>query len=141
MKHFEEAVRGLTRMDVEIDLVLSSPFVRARQTAEILVRGFKGKPRLEFTNQLTPEADPKHLVEEIRHHRMQHRLVLVGHEPYLSKLVGTLISGAEGCELSLKKGGACKLESEHLEYGRSATLKWLLTQKQLRVLGEGTRNS
>jgi phosphohistidine phosphatase len=133
-KRFGEAVQGLKRLDVEFDLVLSSPLVRARQTAEILLSGFKGKHNLEFSDQLSPAGNPRELIEHIRRHRMQHSIVLVGHEPYLGELVGELIGGESGCELSLKKGGICKLESEKLEYGRCATLKWLLTQKQLRLL-------
>ncbi|MDB6030554.1 MAG: sixA [Verrucomicrobiales bacterium] len=141
IKNVEAAVQGLKRMDVEFDLVLSSPFVRARQTTEILVRGFDGRPRVDFTDHLTPSGDPRKLIEDIRWHRMQYCIVLVGHEPYLSKLVGELISGENGSDLTLKKGGMCKLETERLEYGRCATLKWLLTQKQLRAVGAGARES
>jgi phosphohistidine phosphatase SixA len=72
---------------------------------------------------------------------MHHRIVLVGHEPYLGKLVGELISGENGSDLSLKKGGICKLETEKLEYGRCATLRWLLTQKQLRVVCGAAREA
>jgi phosphohistidine phosphatase len=135
INHFEQAVQGLKRLEVEFDQILASPFVRARQTAEILARGYNGRPKLELTGHLTPTGDPRKLIEDIRRHRMQYRIVLVGHEPYLSKLVGELIGGENGCDLALKKGGICKLETEALEFGRCATLNWLLTQKQLRVAG------
>jgi phosphohistidine phosphatase len=60
--------------------------------------------------------------------------VIIGHEPYLSELVSQLIGGDMYCNVALKKGGICKLEAEKMDYGRCATLKWLLTPRQLLLM-------
>lgn len=135
IQKFEEAVQGLKGLGVEFDLVLSSPFVRARQTAEILVHGFKQEEKLRLTPHLTPTGDPRALTDELRSLGKKHGdVVLVGHEPYLSSLVGQMISGSLGCAINLKKGAICKLETERPDYAHCAALHWLLTQRQLRLI-------
>lgn len=137
VQKFEEAVQGLRRLEVKFDLVLSSPFVRARQTAEILVQGYGQQNKLEFSANLSPVGDPRELVTELQMlSKKAPNLVIVGHEPFLSEFVGHLISGRPDCALTLKKGGVCKLEAGQLQYGRCATLKWLLGQRQLRLLSK-----
>ena len=135
IKKFEQSLKGLKALELKPDLILSSPFVRARQTAEMLARASKAGRQLEFTLHLIPSGDPRKLVSDLRHSYQDRRnVVLVGHEPYLSELVSQLIGGDMYCNLSLKKGGICKLEAEKLDYGRCATLKWLLTPRQLLVM-------
>jgi len=63
-------------------------------------------------------------------------LALVGHEPSLGKLASMLISGDPNLSLSLKKGSVCRLSIDTLQYGRCATLEWLLSPSQLAKLGE-----
>ena len=59
------------------------------------------------------------------------RTLLVGHEPYLGRLISTLLTGGPDLTLTLKKGGLCKLTVSRLRYGRCATLEWLLTPRQM----------
>jgi len=126
---------ALRNMDVNFELILSSPFLRARQTAEIVARSFKAKKRLAFSDALTPDGDPKVLIRQLNELApAPENVLLVGHEPYLSRLVALLISGGETAGLELKKGGLCKLEAEALRSGRCATLAWLLTPKQMKLM-------
>ena len=60
--------------------------------------------------------------------------MLVGHEPYLSRLIALLTAGETGVAIDLKKGGLGKLEAESLHYGRCATLVWLLTPRQMELM-------
>ncbi|HEY0457400.1 MAG TPA: phosphohistidine phosphatase SixA [Verrucomicrobiae bacterium] len=135
-KKFRAAVTGMDAMGLSFDVVLSSPFTRARQTAEIVMRVLKIARRIVYTSHLEPEQAPAKVIEEIRHAHMDHEnVLLVGHEPYLTNLVSLLVSGADGLRLEFKKGGLCKVEiGERLEPGRCGTLKWLLTQRQLILL-------
>jgi len=59
----------------------------------------------------------------------------VGHEPSLSGLASMLLSGDPALSITLKKGGICKLSVETLQYGRCATLDWLLSPAQLVEIG------
>lgn len=124
--------RGMQSLGLSFELVISSPYTRARQTAEILVDVYDMKDRLVFSGHLAAEASARDIVEEIDARYSRHRsLVLVGHEPYLSGLISTLVSGDDGLSITLKKGGLCLLDIGTLRYGRCATLEWLLTPRQL----------
>lgn len=124
---------SMKALDLSFDLILSSPYVRARQTADIVAEVFQAQDRLELSTALTPEGDPEELIAELtRHDRAPDSILLVGHEPYLSGLMSRLLVGDESLSLVMKKGGLGKLTVKALKYGRCATLEWLLTPRQLR---------
>lgn len=126
---------AMQNLDLNFDLILSSPFLRARQTAEIIAKSLKLKKRLAFSDALTPDGDPKILIRQLNELKpMPENVLLVGHEPYLSQLVGLLISDGDIASLELKKGGLCKLETGSLRLGRCASLAWLLTPKQMKLM-------
>jgi phosphohistidine phosphatase len=130
-----QVAEAMKRMDLQFSLILSSPFARARQTAEIVAKSLKLKKCLAFSDELTPEGDPKVLVRELNELKpASENLLLVGHEPYLSRFVALLISGSENVAIDFKKGGLCKLETDSLRFGRCATLAWLLTPKQMKLM-------
>ena len=128
----KQIAAGLRHMEVEFDLILSSPHLRARQTAEILAKSFHIKDKLLFTPALLPEAPASEIINEINGKYSQAmNVVLVGHEPSLSNLISKLISGDPTANITLKKGGICRLSAEQLCYDRCATLEWLLYPFQL----------
>jgi len=127
--------RAMSVMDLSFDFVLSSPFVRARQTAEIVVKVLKAKKRLALAEELAVDGNPRALIERVRRLEPQPaNVLLVGHEPYLSRMVSVLVAGDSGAAITFRKGGLCKLAAEPLKYGRCASLEWLLTPAQLRLL-------
>jgi len=118
------------------DLILSSPYLRARQTAEIVADAFKVRKKLEFSDTLTPGGSSRKLIESLNSLKPPpENVLLVGHEPYLSGLVSLLVSGDSGFSVVLKKGGLCKLATESLKHGRCASLEWLLTPKLMALMG------
>lgn len=123
---------ALEEMDLHFDAILSSPFLRAKQTAEIIAGALELEPRLAFTETLTPDGNPKTLIEELARLKPPRKnVLLVGHEPYLGRLAALLVAGNTNLALDFKKGGLCKLEIETLRYARCATLAWLLTPRQM----------
>jgi phosphohistidine phosphatase len=127
------AARGMRAMELSFDLILSSPYTRAKQTAEIVANVFGLEKKLEFSQTLAANGNPKDLVEELkRRHGKRKSVVVVGHEPYLSRLISLLISGSTSLPITLRKGGLCKLAIDALSYGRCARLEWLLTPRQMR---------
>jgi phosphohistidine phosphatase len=126
-----EIAEAISEMGLEFDVIFSSPYARARRTAEIVARELEDEVTL--TDSLLPDADPRKLVAEINDEKPQ-RVLLVGHEPDLSALISVLICGKDNAEIEMKKGGLCKLTAEKLIFGRCATLNWLLTPKLLRKL-------
>ncbi len=125
--------RALEAMELDFDLVLSSPYTRARQTAEIIAGELNRK--VELSDALKPDGSARKLVDFLdRLEPKPTNVLLVGHEPYLSELVALLISGEAGASVVMKKGGLCKLSSESLRPGRCAALEWLLTPKQMALM-------
>jgi phosphohistidine phosphatase len=133
----EEVAQGIQALGLSFDLILTSPYVRALRTAEILAEVF-GSRKLFETGNLVSDADPKRVIEEINENFASvEEIVLVGHEPFMSRLISTLISDeAASVAIDLKKAGLCKLSVAKLEFGKCATLNWLLTPLQLASFGK-----
>jgi phosphohistidine phosphatase len=126
-----EAMKAL---EISFDSILSSPLVRARQTAEIVAEALKARKRLELTDTLAPQESAEPLIEYLDEQGAVDDVLLVGHEPFLSQLISLLISGDTEASVLLKKGGFCKLSTEELKHGRCATLEWLLTPKHMGLM-------
>jgi phosphohistidine phosphatase len=120
-------------LELRFDLILSSPLIRARQTAEIVAKELKSKQRIVLANELSPGGGVKKLVQKISGLKSSpENLLLVGHEPDLGQLISLLVTGKTGGGFVLKKGGLAKLELATLRAGKCATLAWLLTPGQMK---------
>lgn len=126
-KKMRQIARGLRALGVEFDLILSSPYVRARETAEIVADVFKMKKKLDFTDNLIPMGEPDLLIAELNEKDSVQSIALVGHEPHLSTLVGLLTTEGKQLDVTLKKGGVCLLSADDLHQEHRATMEWLLT--------------
>ena len=135
-----QIARAMAALDVSFDLILSSPLVRAAESAAIVAPCMKLRNALKFTDDLMPGGDPRSLLRRLNQRRPRPKnVLLVGHEPYLSQLIAQLVAGNDGGAMELKKGGLCKLEATALRWGRCATLVWLLTPRHLvRMAGRGS---
>jgi phosphohistidine phosphatase len=124
--------QGMSALKLSFDLILSSPYRRAQETANIVASRFNMRHHLGLTKRLTPGGDRRALIQEIS--ALAGRagsILLVGHEPSLSTLAMTLVFGRPVGRVNLKKGGLCKLNIEHLRLGRCAELEWLLAPRHL----------
>jgi phosphohistidine phosphatase len=127
----QQIAKAILAMDLKFDLILSSPYIRARQTAVFVATELDQEVTL--TEYLVPDGNHLELIREINDEKPQ-RVLLVGHEPDLSQLISILMSGDSETTIELKKGGLCKLTADRLAFGKCATLNWLLTPKQLRAI-------
>jgi phosphohistidine phosphatase len=125
--------RALDRLEVQPGVILTSPFVRARQTAELVAARLRLEKRLVVCEPLACGGSPKQLVAEInRSHGRAASVMLVGHEPDLSEFAALLLTGrAGGAQIQMKKGGLCLLEADTLRAGRCAVLQWLAPPRLL----------
>ena len=135
IRKMKKVAKGMHRMELKFDWILTSPYRRAYDTASIVAREFKAASKLKTLRALASDGDPKKLMQHLgRDYRTWESILLVGHEPYLSRLVAMLISGHTDTELTFKKGGLCALSASSLTYDRCARLEWLATPKMLRDL-------
>ena len=134
-RQLRQTCAAMRKMKIDFDLILASPLVRAKQTAKIAAKELERQRRLEFSDALKPGGDAKKLVQKIYAHKpAAASVLLVGHEPDLSRLVSLLVSGKLDLSLDFKKGGLAKLEAAKLRAGKCATLAWLLTPKQMKLM-------
>ncbi len=126
---------AMEALELSFDRILSSPYLRARETAEIVAEALGARKKLELSDTLTPGGSFKRLVELLnRLEPSPESVLLVGHEPYLSGLISLLVSGKETFAVVMKKGGLCKLTTGSPRHGRCAALQWLLTPKQMALM-------
>jgi len=126
------AAEGLRRLDARPELVISSPWTRAVQTAELALEALDlGEQQLVFDPDLTPMADPRLIVRKLSAVEGE-EVLLVGHAPHLDLVLDELTDGAP-LERLTKAGAACiQLNPQRPSRG---TLRWLLPSKGLRRLG------
>ncbi len=129
-----QIARAMEALDLKFDVILSSPYPRARQTAELVAKlGLGPKPRL--AESLEPGGRASELVAALNLIKPQPALaLLVGHEPHLSGFASLLLSGTPGLPIVLKKGGLICLEAKSLKPGRCAELRGLLTPSQMALM-------
>ncbi len=134
-RRLRQIAQAVGLMRISFAVILSSPYVRARQTAEIVAKTLKCRKKLKFTDELTPAGNPRSLIEQLNELRPRPKnVLLVGHEPYLSKLIALLTAGSTNMEIDLRKGSLCQLETESLRYARCATLVCLFAPRHLALM-------
>lgn len=126
-RKMRQIAKGLRALGVEFDLILSSPYVRASETAEVVADVFKMKKEVVFSENLVPLGDPNLLIAEMNEKYTADSVALVGHEPFLTSLIGLLIADNTNVDITLKKGGVCSLSADDLHHTHKATMDWLLT--------------
>lgn len=134
VKRMRKAAKGLSKLGLSFDRILTSPLLRARQTAEVVAEVLKMEARVEEVPELAAEGSVQDLLSCLARHRESKGLLLVGHQPLLGETASFLLCKGKKMELGLKKGGLCCIELGNLPPEGSATLHWMLTPKQLRLL-------
>jgi phosphohistidine phosphatase len=134
-RKMRKVAKGMKRLKLNVDWILTSPYRRAYDTAAVVAQALKAKKKLKIANELISEGEPGRLVRHLAlAYGPKNSLLLVGHEPYLTRLISVLIGSPSPLALDFKKGGLCKLSVNSLRYGRCATLDWWLPPKFLRRL-------
>lgn len=131
---FEDAVRGLATLDVELDEIFTSPLLRASQTAELLAAGVGTRPSVKVLEALAPGHSPSSVQAQLARVARRRRIALVGHEPGLGELAAHLIGASRA--LPFKKGGICRIDVGSLSSRRAGALIWFVTPRMLRRMGE-----
>jgi phosphohistidine phosphatase len=125
--------RGLARLGVSIDVVLTSPLVRARQTAEIVASAFAPKPQLVTIESLAPGASYAALMADVeKNAKKSSRIALVGHEPGVGELAARLIGTRHPIEF--KKGAVCRIDVDTIPPDGPGHLQWFVTPRIVRAI-------
>ena len=124
--------RGLARIDVTLDVVLTSPLVRTRQTADAIAGSFDPRPPVVAVESLAPGGSYQAVLADLEKQARRSRIALVGHEPGIGELAARLAGSKHAFEF--KKGAVCRIDIETFPPAGPGTLRWFLTPKILRAI-------
>jgi phosphohistidine phosphatase len=115
---------SLAQQGVKLDRIVSSPLVRAVETAELVAVSLEFDGELEILPELAPEGSPHQVIARLS--GLSGRTALVGHLPSIGNLLGSLLGRPSGISMS-------KMSVVRLGYadGRPAKLVWVMTPRHL----------
>jgi phosphohistidine phosphatase len=134
-RKLRQTLRTAIHAEISPTLILSSPLVRAVQTAEIAREVFRSRADILRTKALLPSSSPEQVWEEVRVHRDENEVILVGHDPLFTNLSAYLL-GAPELQIDFKKGALMRVDFEGFGPIPRGVLRWFLTSK----LACGTAN-
>ncbi len=132
-----EQAAGLDALDACFDVVLTSPLLRARQTADVLVDNMSNRAPVIVAEALAPAGSSQSVVTELGRHGSRSRIALVGHEPGIGDLAAHLLGGH--APIGFKKGAICRIDFSRPPPGGKGSLRWFATPRMLRLAGGGSR--
>lgn len=118
--------QGLRSLRVAPTHILTSPFIRAHETAEILYKTLSAKHAVQICDELIPESPADKILPLLSTLPQDGYVLCVGHEPQLSELAGLVIFGKPSPGLALKKAGACEISFEEAPKPGRGVLEWWL---------------
>ncbi|HZV11962.1 MAG TPA: phosphohistidine phosphatase SixA [Candidatus Kapabacteria bacterium] len=132
-KKMTKAAKGIASLIGNVDLILTSPLIRARDTAKITADVLGVENKIETCEYLAPGSPTKNLLLSLGKYKNFKSILLVGHEPELGFIASALL-GSPSSVVRFKKGALCCIEVASLPPNRPGRLIWHLPPKVLRSL-------
>jgi phosphohistidine phosphatase len=124
-----EVMKVIAEAGLRPQAVVSSPYIRARQTAEVAMEVLGSKDALQFSDNLVPESDPQDIWRELRNgYSSFGSVLLVSHEPLMGRCTGFLL-GVPELTVDFKKSGIIRIDLEPVGVHPRGVLKWMLVPK------------
>jgi phosphohistidine phosphatase len=139
-KQARRTAEALKLLDVQLEVILSSPLTRAVQTAELAAKAHRDA-RTEVAEFLAPPVEPTALTARLAELDAQGvgSVALVGHTPSLEETVGLLVFGTRSVPISLSKAGAICVQIDPADKGKGGALRWLIQRKQLAYVAKSEK--
>ncbi len=131
-RQMRSAGRGLVTLVPECHRIFSSPYRRARQTADILAPLWGIE--IEECGELEPDKPVSQVSDLLAAGNSSDTICIVGHEPHLGSLATWLVSGEEREGMAFRKGGACLIRFWEKPGAATGTLRWMMGPKELAQL-------
>lgn len=134
IQKLKKEAKALSALDITFDVILTSPLVRTRQTADMIAASYRTAPPIVNVQELAPGGTHNAIVDELSKQHRRHRIAIVGHEPGIGELAARLIGLRR--PLEFKKGAICRIDVAALPPAGPGQLRWFLTPRILRKIGK-----
>jgi phosphohistidine phosphatase len=130
--------RALAALELELDVIVSSPLTRAIQTAEIVAAELGHKDTLVLDGVLRPEGSYLEFEDLLARYAKKKAIMVVGHNPSMTDFLSRMLSGDSAEFIDFKKGAVAKVERDG---SQPAVLKWCITPKVVRAIQQASASS
>jgi len=127
-KKLKSILRAVRAAEASPSVILTSPYRRAVQTAELAAQVLEFEGEVVQVKSLAPASEAEDVWEDIRLHRQEDQVLLSGHEPLLGQVIGFLL-GVPSLQVDLKKAGIACVQVDAFGPRPRGVLKWLLAPK------------
>src|SRR5262245_37985794 len=138
-KRVAEVAAGMQWMEAHPGPILSSPLVRAVESAKIVHDVLKVRSTVRLIDELVPGATPERLLTVLQRLPPETCVLCIGHEPHLSSAAGLMLAARVSPAFPFKKAGACLIELVVPVKPGKGILRWWMEPKQLRALGKSSK--
>ena len=129
--------RTLNALKVQVDVIVSSPLKRARQTAQLVGTEMGYDARVEVSPALAPDASYAEFQRMLTRYSAYESVLVVGHNPNLFQFLGRLITGNGGAAIRMRKGSVARLKMDR----HPALLQWLIDPRSARAIYASVQKS
>src|SRR3990172_8288751 len=134
VEKMKKIAQALTRINIKVDQIITSPKKRARETAEIVAHAVGSSPdkiiETPFVKPLTPPQETIDYLGEFAH---PSSLLIVGHLPSLTRITSFLLMDGSQAVIHFERGGIVRIDVENLPT-HSGQLRWYLTPELLGLI-------
>ncbi|MGV3772472.1 MAG: phosphohistidine phosphatase SixA [Verrucomicrobiales bacterium] len=127
------AGKALQKMKVQLSAAYASPYNRTLQTAQTLLSILSPDLKIQTCNPLASGNDSNGIFPVLQKNSGSSAVLMVGHEPDLSRLISRLITGGLGASIQMGKGSVCKISFVTKPGPGEGTMEWLLTSRQIKL--------
>ena len=127
-KKLKEVLKTVGRAGVSPTLILTSPYARAVQTAQLAAEELKCAREIENSRSLTPDARPEDVWLEIRTRHSEQQVLLSSHNPLCAELVAYLLQ-SPNLWVDFKKGAVVRIDFEQFGTQPHGLLRWMMVPK------------
>lgn len=137
IKQAQGVAAGLKALGIELDLILTSPYLRAVQTAQRVADGYGGKIPLREMPELRDDESPRVTSLALKPYAAHKHVICAGHNPHISLWLAELVTTTGDLQVEFKKGAVACVEVPALPPARgSGVLRWMMSPKQLARIGK-----
>jgi phosphohistidine phosphatase len=127
----KDVAKGLKKRNIRFDMVLTSPLLRALESAEIVNEYCGSTKEVTVTDLLKPDASYQKLSKYLNKLKEPERVAIVGHEPFLSGFASYCLTNSKNSFFKLEKSGVLKLEIDEVIMPQRCVLSWLMEPSQM----------